>query len=402
MLAGQDIIYITSDWFRENKTSTHHIAEELAKHNRLLYVEAAGMRAPQASKRDLGKILSKLKKFFAKPTRVLDNVYLYSPLILPFHQFAIARWLNRVLVSYLIRRAASDLGFRDPIVWIFMPHFAPVVASIPSKGVVYYVTDEYTATPHVKSTVIHEMENTILKRADVVFVVSDQLRDRKSQLNPHVYLSPHGVDVDFFKQSADPNTPIPNDIADISRPVAGFFGLIENYIDVNLIGHLATQLPDVSFVLIGRVARDVSTLRPYHNVHFLGHRSYASLAGYLKAFDVCLLLYEIGSFSKNANPKKLREYLAGGKPVVSVRIPEIERYAKLVSIADTYDEFARLVRECIDTNSPELQAARLSAMRSESWASKVDRIGELIARHVPSVSTSPLAPESVSDEITRG
>jgi glycosyltransferase involved in cell wall biosynthesis len=399
MLSGEEIIYISSDWFRENKTSTHHIAEELAKHNRLLYVEAAGMRAPQASRRDLRKILSKIGKFFAKPTRVMDNLYLYSPLILPFHQYGLARWLNQALLARPIKRAALEVGFREPILWIFMPHFSSLVHSLRNKGVVYYVTDEYTATPHVKSSVIQHMEEQILERAHVVFTVSDELRENKSRLNPNVYLSPHGVDVEFFKGAVDASTPVPDDIAAIRRPIAGFFGLIENYIDLELIDHLASTLQDVSFVLLGRVAQDVSRLSVHANVHFLGPRAYTSLAGYLKAFDVCLLLYRQGAFSKNANPKKLREYLAGGKPIVSVRIPEVERYADLVYIADSYEEFARLVRRAIDHDPAELKTRRLAAMGSESWAAKVEWISTTISRHLPSVRCNPS--QSVGSTNTR-
>ncbi len=390
MLTGEDIIYITSDWFRENKTSTHHIAEELSKHNRLLYVEAAGMRAPKASRRDARKVLSKIRTCFAKPTQVTSNVYLYSPLILPFHQYRFARWLNGAFLGRLIKRAADGVGFREPILWIFMPHFSSVVTSVRSKGVVYYVTDEYTATPHVQGSVIRNMEDDILRRADVVFTVSDELRNSKSKLNSHVFVSPHGVDVEFFGRAGDPSTLIPTDIAAIPKPIAGFFGLIENYIDIDLIAHLASTLPDVSFVLIGRVAQDVSRLRSRTNVHFLGHRDYGSLPGYLKAFDVCLLLYRMGTFSKNANPKKLREYLAGGKPIVSVRIPEVERYADLVGIADSYEDFARFVREAIDHDPAELKTKRLSAVQSESWASRVELISETISLHLPSVYNQPL------------
>lgn len=379
MLRNQDIVYISSDWNTENRTSTHHIAEELARDNRILYVEAAGMRSPRASGRDMRKIFRKIAAFVRRPRRVAPNIHVYSPVILPFHRFALVRALNRRLLAMSVRRAQRSVGFSRPIVWIFMPHFASLVEDLDSLGVVYYVTDEYTATPHVDREQIRHMERRILDRADAVFVVSRELQRTKSQFNDHVYLSPHGVDVEHFARAASPDTPVPEDIASIPRPIAGFFGLVERYIDLELLDHIAAKLPHVSFVLIGHVARDISRVRGRPNIHFLGRRDYGELPGYLKVFDVALLLYEIGPFSKHANPKKLREYIAGGKPVVSVRIGEVEQYAHLVDIAESYDDYAAAVEAAIAQDSPERVSLRLAEMKRESWAARVEVIGSTVA-----------------------
>jgi glycosyltransferase involved in cell wall biosynthesis len=379
MLRNQEIVYITSDWHTENRTSTHHIAEELSRHNRILYVEAAGMRAPRASGRDLRKVLRKLAGCIRRPRRVAPNIYLFSPVILPLHRFGAVRALNRWLLAVMVRRAMNAVGFKRPLVWLFMPHFASLAEDIDSRGVIYYVTDEYTATPHVDRDRIAEMERLVLERADVVFVVSQHLYDRKSKLNRNVHVSRHGVDVAHFARSADAETEVPADINSIPRPIAGFFGLVEQYIDLDLLAHAARKLPHVSFVMIGRVARDIDPVKDCPNVHFLGRRDYAELPAYMKAFDVCLLLYQLGPFSANANPKKLREYIAGGKPVVSVRIGEVEQYRHLVRVADDYDQYVREIEAAILTDSPAQVSSRLAAMAAESWEAKVDRVGEIVA-----------------------
>lgn len=389
MITNQEIVYVTSDWFTENKTSTHHIAEELADQNRILYVEAAGMRSPQASGRDLRKILAKLRRTFRNPDEVRPNLYVYSPLILPYHQYALVRRVNRWLLGWWMRRALRAVGFRDPIAWLFVPHFGSLLDSIPHKGVVYYVTDEYTATPDVQSTIIASMERDILRRADVVFTVSQDLLESKARYSDRVFISRHGVDVDHFRSARDPSTVIPSDIAGIPHPIAGFFGLIQQYIDLELLDHLAARLPHVSFVLLGRVAQDTSLLDARPNVHFLGKRDYRDLPGYLKAFDVCLLIYKIGEFSRHANPKKLREYIAGGKPVVSVRIGEVERYSDFVSIADGYDAFVEAIERALREDSPGDAARRMDAMAGESWRAKVDEIGRVLAEHVDVELSAP-------------
>jgi glycosyltransferase involved in cell wall biosynthesis len=319
---------------------------------------------------------------------VQPQIFVYSPLILPFIRHALVRRINRALLAWSTRRVLARLGFRDPIVWIFVPHFVSLLDAIPNKGVIYYITDEYTATPNVESAVIAGLEREILERADVVFAVSQRLVEQKSRLSPRVYLSRHGVDAVHFLRAAQPGTPVPADISGISGPVAGFFGLITEYIDLDLLEYAARRLPDVSFVLIGHAAVSVEQTASIPNVHYLGHRDYNDLPGYLKAFDVCLLLYRLGAFSHHANPKKLREYIAGGKPVVSVRIGEVEHYQDLVYIADDYDEYVECIRRAVRENSPEKATLRIEAMAKESWESRVDAISAIVARHVPVTNPS--------------
>jgi glycosyltransferase involved in cell wall biosynthesis len=382
MLHGQEIVYIANDWVRDNKTSAHHVAEVLARDNRLLYVEGAGMRAPRPSARDLGKIARKLRAFFARPRAVADNMYLYSPALLPFHGIPAVRSINRRLLGRSLTQAVKTVGFTDPIVWVFMPHFAPALKAIHKKGLVYYCVDDYASQPLVDPDVIRAMEREILVQADVVFAVSEELVADKSRTNENTYLSRHGVDTALFARAADPATEVPADVAALPHPVAGYFGLIEEWIDMDLVEHLARSMPHVSFAYIGRVVHDTSRFDRYDNVHFLGPRQYHELPGYLKAFDAAMLLYRSGGFAKHANPKKLREYLAGGKPVVSVRLGEVERYSNVVRIADTYDEYVECLFAALEDDSPEATAARRRAVESESWEAKVERLGEIVARHI--------------------
>jgi glycosyltransferase involved in cell wall biosynthesis len=386
-LKNEEIIYVANDWRGENKTSAHHIAEELSRSNRLLYVEAAGQRAPRASGRDLKKIFAKLAKAWSKPVDVAANVAVYSPLILPFHRYGIVRRINRVLLKFQLRRACRISGFRNPLLWIVLPHYSTLVTDVPNKGVVYYCVDEYSSQPNVEKERIQAMEKRVLENADVVFTVSDVLLEKKRQLNANAHLSPHGVDYEFFNGAADEATVVPDDIREIGRPIAGFFGLIEEWIDLDLIARAADALPDVSFVMIGSLAQPADSLKPKKNIHFLGHRKYELLPAYLKAFDVGLLPYKLNTQVINSNPKKLREYLAGGKPVVSVRVREVEKYGGMVEIVDSPDGFADAIRRSIDGDTAEMRQERIEAMREESWERKVDRIGRIVRERIPEVGS---------------
>jgi len=381
MLIDQNIIYVANAWPGDNKTSAHHIAEELARNNRLLYVEAAGQRAPRASKRDYKKIIEKLKKAWSRPTPITKNIFLFSPIILPFHRYGIVRKFNKVLLKIFMKRALRSLSFDDPLLWIFMPHYSALIGSVPARGIVYYVVDEYSSQPNVDVEAIKQMEAQVLDKADVVFAVSDKLVESKRGSNSNVYLSTHGVDVEKFARAQDSNGPLPPDISGIRRPIAGFFGLIEDWIDLDLVRYLAGKLPDVSFVFVGSVVQDIGELEKYENVHFLGHKPYDVLPDYLRAFDVGLLPYKLNEQVINSNPKKLREYLAGGKPVVSARVREVERYGDLVDIADDPGQFVEAVKRAIDQDSPSAVAKRTAAVEGESWSAKVERISEIVAGH---------------------
>jgi glycosyltransferase involved in cell wall biosynthesis len=390
MLQDENIIYVGNRWFGENKTSAHHIAEVLGEKNRVLYVEATGQRAPRASRRDLLKILRHLAMIWQRPVRVSDRFHVYSPIILPFHRFRFVRWLNERLLKFNVARTARRLGFDNPLLWIYMPHFGSLAADLPSKGVVYYITDEYSSHPDANVEVIQALEKRVLARADVVFAVSSQLLERKREFNPNCYLALHGVDVERFAPVARGALAVPPDIADIPRPIAGFIGFIEEWIDLDLIHHLATAMPHVSFVLVGKAMSDVSHIARLRNVYLLGHRPFPELPGYLQQMDVGLLPYRLNTQVINSNPKKLREYLAAGKPVVSVRVREVERYKGLVAIADDYENYRAAIESALAGDSDDKRRARLDAVKGESWHRRVDDVSAIIARHINGVKDRPL------------
>lgn len=381
-MENEQIVYIANDWVRENKTSAHHIAEILARTNRVLYVEGGGMRKPRLAKRDFAKAARKLRTAVKRPERRDHGIYFYSPVLIPFHRNALARKANKLILARMVRYACKYVGFTEPIIWNYMPHYAAVLPSIPHKGIVYYCTDEYSAYPNADPAAIRELEGMILRDAQVVFVASDALYDAKRPFNSNTFLSPHGVDVEHFRRALDEATLVAGDIAGIRRPIAGFFGLIEEWIDLELIAHLARIMPNVSFVLIGHSAVDVSSLRELGNVHLLGRKPYTELPSYLKAFDVCLLPYRATPQVENANPKKLREYLAAGKPVVSVPNREVEKYREMVYLARDYDEFQACIERALQSDSREAVARRLDAMSLESWELRVERLCGIVDERI--------------------
>jgi glycosyltransferase involved in cell wall biosynthesis len=382
MLINQQIVYVGNDWFTENKTSSHHIAEILAQTNSVLYIEGAGQRVPQATARDFRKILYKLKVLQNGVIKVGPGMHVFSPVTIPFHKSASIRAINGWILEKAVNRACRQLGFSSPVLWIILPHFSSLIGKLNEKGVVYYCVDEYAAQPGVDSESVRLMEDRLLKSANVVFTVSEPLFSRKHLKAHHTYLSLHGVDFDHFRKSNNDHTLIPSDIIDIPKPIAVFVGLIERWVDLDLIEYLAHLNKHVSFLFIGRLAQSSNALNKCSNVYFLGQRPYRALPRYLHHVDACLLPYKLNDQVLNSNPKKLREYLATGKPVVSVRVKEVERYSELVYIANDYQEFSNFLNLAIKENSPTLREARIAAMKKESWESRVAEISCLASRHL--------------------
>jgi glycosyltransferase involved in cell wall biosynthesis len=130
--------------------------------------------------------------------------------------------------------------------------------------------------------------------------------------------------------------------------------------------------------MIGKELVDVSALKQYPNVHFLGRKAHQELPGYCKAFSVGLIPYVLNERILHVNPIKLREYLSAGLPVVSTAVPEVMHYKDTCCIADNYDEFEQAIERALRDDTPELRRGRSDAMRAETWERKVDAVGERV------------------------
>jgi glycosyltransferase involved in cell wall biosynthesis len=387
MLKGNDIVYVSNDWFTENKTSSHQIAERLAENgNRILYVEAAGLRKPRASKRDIRKIFKKIWLSFKAPRTVAPNVHVYSPLVIPFHRFKIIRKINELLSTLSVKWGAKRVGIKNPILWIVLPHYYYLAKKMNEKGIVYYCVDEYSTLPNADNKIIKEFELALLQKANVVFAVSTVLVQSKKKLNKNTFYSPHGVDIDHFKKALEPELAIPMDICKIPKPILGFFGLLEHWVDYDLIKFIASERPNVSIVLIGKTVQDTAELSILNNIYLMGWKNYQSLPAYLKAFDVAIIPFRVNELIINSNPLKLKEYLAAGKPVVTVRIPAVEEYEHLAYVADDYHKYLEAIDLAINETDYDKKNSRVQAMENESWEARIETISQIVSKNISGVS----------------
>lgn len=377
-LRGRDMLCFGHDWSGDPLSKTH-LMRLLARDNRVLWINSIGYRAPTASGRDVKRLFAKLAAATQPVREVEPNLFVLAPLAIPAHGVPAIQKVNRALLQLQVRRAMKKLGFRRVVNWVFNPTAAVVAGSLSESLVIYYCVDEFTAMSGVPAQLV-ELERSLLQKADLVIVSSEELRKTKSRHNPHTFLVRHGVQFDHFRKALLPETKIPEDIAALPRPVIGYFGLMaEDWIDLPLMEAVARKFSTGSMVLLGKVTTDLSRLTALPNVHALGRKPFEELPAYAKAFDVAINPFPLNEVTLNANPLKVREYLAAGLPVVSTRIPEVE-VVKEVAIADSTEAFLEAIEVALRKPGP--RAERSEAMRRESWEAKLEEVRRAVAATV--------------------
>jgi len=376
-LRGRDIVCFSQDWSGDPLSKTH-LMRILARDNRVLWVNSIGLRTPTASKADVSRALKKLKAFAAPIREVEPNLFVFNPLAVPAYGLGVVRRVNQELLRWQVRRAMRKLGMRRPVNWVFNPAAAVVAGKLGEDLVIYQCVDEYTAFTGVPSQSLAELERQLLRRADLVIVSAELLYRSKVKENPRTHLVRHGVDWTHFRKALDPATQVPAEVASLPRPVIGYFGLIADWVDVELMADVARQYPQGSLVVLGKATTDVSALQALPNVRLLGRKPYEDLPAYCKGFDVALMPFRINELTLNANPLKVREYLAAGLPVVSTAIPEVEVLG-LCRIGRGRDGFLREVAEALRTPGPSRPIS--DAVRDESWEARVEEIREVVAAY---------------------
>lgn len=376
VLRGRDMLCFGHDWSGDPLSKTH-LMRLLARDNRVLWINSIGYRAPTASGRDIKRIFTKLKSF-AEPVREVErNIFVLNPLAIPAYGVPAMQKVNRALLKLQVWRAMDKLGFRRVINWVFNPTAAVVAGALSEDLVVYYCVDEFTAFSGISPELV-ALERQLIEKADLVIVSSEKLRQTKSAFNAHTVLLRHGVQYAHFAKALAAETRIPDDVARLPRPIIGYFGLMaDDWIDIDLMVHVAKHFSTGSMVLLGKVTTDLSRLTALPNVHVLGRKPFDELPAYCKAFDVAMNPFPLNEVTLNSNPLKVREYLAAGLPVVSTRIPEVEVVPE-ARIADSKEEFVKAIEEALAAGAGPSPARSLT-MKGESWEGKVEELRRAVA-----------------------
>jgi glycosyltransferase involved in cell wall biosynthesis len=378
VLKGHGVVYFGNDWYAENRTSSHHVAVRLASTLPVLYVDSPGLRAPQANGRDFRRAFRKIRAALRAPTLVGHNLWHCTVPQLPFRRIPGVESLNRVFSRWAVRRGMRVLGTTKRLSWFVVPHPGFLAQQLGEELCVYYCIDDYSVHPGVDTALIAARDRDLTQRADLVFVAPPALLEAKRAINPNTWFSPHGVDVTLFGRTMDPATVVPAAARDLSHPVVGYFGSIHEWIDIDLIEWLARERPQWTFLLVGYAAIDISQLRVLANVKLVGAQPYTDLPAWAKAFDVAIMPYRLNRQVENANPLKLREYMATGKPIVSVSNPEIDKFARWVRIAKGREAFLAELENALHDDSADAAAERIAVVADQTWDRRVIEVLEQV------------------------
>jgi glycosyltransferase involved in cell wall biosynthesis len=377
-MQGENIICFAKDW-NEDPTSNNHVMKVLARGNKVLWLNSIGMRAPDLKKSaDVGKIVRKLKSFAKGPVEVEKNLWVYTPIVVPLPHTPWATAINERILQATLAALRRRLGMGEFQLWTFLPNAGQFVGKLGESLVVYYCIDEWSQFSYIDGGRMAALERTLCGRADVVFATARTLWESRRPWNPETFMAPHGVDFAHFSKALEAPGDLAPELADVKGPVLGFFGLVHEWIDLEIFAHVARARPDWTVAIIGKASVDTSRLAGLPNVRLLGRKPYAELPRFCRSFSVGLMPFAVNELTKNVNPIKMREYLCAGLPVVSTDLPEARPYESWCKIARSPDEFLAACDEAIRADSPERRRERSRAMQGETWEAKVVELGERV------------------------
>ena len=315
-------------------------------------------------------------------------------------QFPAWRWSDgdyvdaerrRLVREFLAGPAAGQ--FNDPVQWFYDPMAVPAfVGQLGESLTVYDCMDELSkfrcAPPN-----IGQREAQLLAKADVVFTGGRKLFECKSRQNNNCHFYGCGVDWEHFGLARHAHTVVPRAMSALRKPVLGYFGVVDERLDYELISRLADANPNWSVAIVGptlKVENDPLPKRP--NLHWLGRQSYEDLPGFCKAFDVCIMPFALNESTEFINPTKALEYMATGRPIVSTPVADVVRnFGEVITIARTAEEFVNHCREAVEKSKPAALQRGLQMAQENSWDSIVSRLEEHVSdalKKKPAVSNS--------------
>lgn len=283
--------------------------------------------------------------------------------------------------------------FTNPVQWFYSPITAPaMLGAFNEIGVVYDCMDELAQFRFAHPDLARR-ERLLLANADVVFTGGFKLYESKRRYHDNVHFFGCGVDVAHFSKARSAATDVPGDVANLPAPVFGYFGVIDERIDYDLIAALARDNPEASVVMVGPVVKvDPASLPRAANIHWLGQRDYSALPGYVKGFTTCLMPFALNEATEYINPTKTLEYMAAGKPIVSTAVADVVRnFTPVVRVARTAEEFGALARRVSVDPNPALIAQGLAQAGAASWENIIGQMRKLIQTATAEVSTAPPA-----------
>ncbi|PJE80921.1 putative teichuronic acid biosynthesis glycosyltransferase TuaH [invertebrate metagenome] len=366
-----DLVVFGEDWIG-HPSATQHLIKGLLPRHRVIWVNSIGLRAPRMNGYDLRRMMQKLRDFCCKNTAdtTEKNLTVLYPLVIPLYGLKWVRRINHWLLVRQIRRCIRQQQFFRYILWTSLPTSVDVMGDLNAVKCLYYCGDDFSALDGVAYSPVVVCEQYLAAKVDLVVVPGEQLAKRFNGCP--LMILPHGVNYPLFSFPQARPDDLPRE-----GPVAGFYGSLSAWLDIDLLIQTATALPKWQFVFIGPVKTSLSGLEALPNVHILPPKRHGQLPAYVQNWDVSLLPFRNNLQIKSCNPLKLKEYLASGTPVASTTFHAVKAYSNEVVLQQPREPFYRVIQRAYLFGGDADKRQRQQAVEKESWRSRSQWLSQL-------------------------
>lgn len=375
----REVVCISTSNFYPFPTRKQNVMRRL-RDAKIIYIDPPiTLIAPLKDKSTLSRLTAYRKD--GKRVKDNDNIIVYAPPpVLPF--FNKYRWINKInqrrLARY-INKILKRQGFVKPYLWCYTPTACDLIDNIDNSGVIYDCVDRHSAYQGmINPAVVDKMEENLAHAADMVFCTAAGLEKTLREYNRRTKMIANGANYPLFSQAATFTPPDKR-----AKPVFGFVGMLQECIAYDYIEALAESLPSAEIVFVGRVMPgvDISQMKKYKNIKFLGLQPQEKLPEIISGFDVCLNVFRSGRLALDVSPLKLYEYLATGKPIVSTEEPlQVRDFADVVYIAESRSDFVAKCREALTEDDQQKRWKRQKYGKACSWDNRVRQMEDELER----------------------
>jgi len=268
-------------------------------------------------------------------------------------------------------------GLSNGVIVVQFPFWTPAALSLRERWgwqVIYDCMDDWEVFPGMTAEIV-EAERTLVSLSDLTVVSAGRLESKWRSSARRVRLIRNGGDAAFIQSRCQPNTRL----SGLPHPIVGFFGASAHWFDVSLVESVARARPQHQFVLVGEVFDlDLSRLASLANVHLLGAQPYEAIPEFLYHFDCCMLPFLMNAVTAAADPIKIYEYLAAGKPVVAVPLPELDRLGDFIYIAEGAEAFVAAIDRSLAEPQGDLSLQRIRFAENETWTRRAQDLCEAL------------------------
>ncbi len=369
------LLVFADDWGR-HPSGCQHLVRCLLPRCRVHWVNTIGTRRPGLDRATWQRGREKVSQWIGRagpPANRPAGLTVYNPVMWPYIRRPWDRWLNRLLLGRFLRGLIEGLP-ETPWVISKVPIVADLMGRLPVCRWVYYCVDDLAHWPGLDNRALARLEETAVRRADVVLAASEVLRDKLTHLGRHVHLLTHGVDLEQWRR---PGGPPPPELAGLRRPLILYWGMVDPRLDWMVVRRLTAEPAVGTVVLLGPGRDPDPALAQVPGVVRLPAVPHERLPEFAREAAVLVMPFVVNAATRAMQPLKMKEYLASGRPVVSPDLPAVRAWADCLDMAEDAEDFVRFVRLRLATGLPESQRAARTRLADESWQTKACQLEQL-------------------------